>query len=73
MGCGGEGGNGDDVSLWVALAVVQSYNPRCKVPRGDISIPHLETCLAKVSYSAAQNSGSFSLYRKAAILFSFKD
>ncbi|KAI5647393.1 hypothetical protein M9H77_33398 [Catharanthus roseus] len=56
-GCG-EGGNGDDVSLWVALAVVQSYNPRRKVPRGDISIPHLETCLAKVSYSAAQNSGT---------------
>ncbi|KAM1097130.1 hypothetical protein ACFX19_014825 [Malus domestica] len=28
---------------WVALAVVQSYNPRRKVPRGKISIPNLET------------------------------
>lgn len=42
---------------WVALAVVQSYNPRRKVPRGSISIPDLERCLSKASYSAAQKSG----------------
>ncbi|KAH9788538.1 putative helicase CHR10 [Citrus sinensis] len=44
-------------TLWVALAVVQSYNPRRKVPRSDISIPDLECCLSKASFSAAQNSG----------------
>ena len=42
---------------WVALAVVQSYNPRRKVPRSKISIPDLEHCLSKASFSAAQNSG----------------
>lgn len=42
---------------WVALAVVQSYNPRRKVPRSKISIPDLERCLLKASFSAAQNSG----------------
>ncbi|MED6198783.1 putative helicase chr10, variant 2 [Stylosanthes scabra] len=41
---------------WVALAVVQSYNPRRKVPRSDISLPHLENCLGKAAFSAAQNS-----------------
>lgn len=46
-------------TLWVALAVVQSYNPRRKVPRSDISIPDLECCLSKASFSAAQNSGKF--------------
>lgn len=46
-------------TLWVALAVVQSYNPRQKVPRSDISIPNLECCLSKASFSAAQNSGKF--------------
>lgn len=46
-------------TLWVALAVVQSYNPRRKVPRSDISIPDLECCLSKASFSAAQNSGRF--------------
>lgn len=46
-------------TLWVALAVVQSYNPRRKVPRSDISIPNLECCLSKASFSAAQNSGKF--------------
>lgn len=42
---------------WVALAVVQSYNPRRKVPRSKVSIPDLEGCLLKVSFSAAQNDG----------------
>lgn len=44
---------------------MQSYNPRRRVPRGDISIAHLEECLAKASYSAVQNSGSLSLYTEA--------
>ncbi|KAJ0552857.1 putative Macro domain-containing protein [Helianthus annuus] len=39
---------------WVALAVVQTYNPRRKVPRSSISIPELEQCLSKASFSAAQ-------------------
>ncbi|KAM1180151.1 hypothetical protein ACFX13_019573 [Malus domestica] len=43
---------------WVALAVVQSYNLRRKVPRGKISIPNLESCLSKASFSAAPNSAS---------------
>lgn len=42
---------------WVALAVVQSYNPRRKVPRSKISLPDLERCLSKVSFSAARNAG----------------
>lgn len=42
---------------WVALAVVQSYSPRRKVPRSKISIPDLEHCLSKASFSAAQSSG----------------
>ncbi|KAK6920346.1 hypothetical protein RJ641_016250 [Dillenia turbinata] len=46
-----------NVSQWVGLAVLQSYNPRRKVPCGDISIPDLECCLAKAAFSAAQNSG----------------
>lgn len=44
---------------WVALAVVQSYNPRRKVPRSKISIPDLESCLSKASFSAAQSSGKY--------------
>ncbi|KAG2405147.1 helicase protein [Vigna angularis] len=40
----------------VALAVVQSYNPRRKIPRSEISLPHLESCLSKAAFSAAQNS-----------------
>ncbi|OIT08636.1 putative helicase chr10 [Nicotiana attenuata] len=48
---------------WVALAVVQSYNPRRKVPRGSISIPDLEHCLSKASYSAAQKSASIHMPR----------
>jgi hypothetical protein len=42
----------------VALAVVQSYNPRRKVPRSEISLVHLESCLSKAAFSAAQNSGN---------------
>ncbi|BFG21473.1 hypothetical protein CerSpe_077470 [Prunus speciosa] len=48
---------------WVALAVVQSYNPRRKVPRSKISIPDLERCLLKASFSAAQNSASIHMPR----------
>ncbi|ONI22335.1 hypothetical protein PRUPE_2G122400 [Prunus persica] len=48
---------------WVALAVVQSYNPRRKVPRSKISIPDLERCLSKASFSAAQNSASIHMPR----------
>ncbi|KAL0425790.1 UNVERIFIED_CONTAM: putative helicase CHR10 [Sesamum radiatum] len=43
---------------WAGLAVVQSYNPRRKVPRSSISIADLEVCLAKASFSAAQYSGT---------------
>ncbi|XP_062175659.1 probable helicase CHR10 isoform X1 [Alnus glutinosa] len=42
---------------WVALAVVQSYNSRRKVPRSKISLSDLECCLSKASFTAAQNSG----------------
>ncbi|VFQ75789.1 unnamed protein product [Cuscuta campestris] len=48
---------------WVALAVVQSYNPRRKVPRSNISIPNLEVCLSKASYVAAQKSASIHMPR----------
>ncbi|XP_059651621.1 probable helicase CHR10 isoform X1 [Cornus florida] len=48
---------------WVALAVVQSYNPRRKVPRSNISIPDLERCILKASFSAAQNSASIHMPR----------
>lgn len=46
---------------WVALAVVQSYNPRRKVPRSNISVPDLECCLSKASFLAAQKSGIYLL------------
>ncbi|XP_052193253.1 probable helicase CHR10 isoform X2 [Diospyros lotus] len=49
--------------LWVALAVVQSYNPKRKVRRSNISIPDLEICLSKASSSAAQNSASIHMPR----------
>ncbi|KAI7748636.1 hypothetical protein M8C21_012436 [Ambrosia artemisiifolia] len=49
-----------NVGQWVALAVVQTYNPRRKVPRSSISIPELEQCLSKASFSAAQKSGIIS-------------
>ncbi|CAK9146218.1 unnamed protein product [Ilex paraguariensis] len=48
---------------WVALGVVQSYNPRRKVPRSNISISDLEHCLSKASFSAAQNSASIHMPR----------
>ncbi|CAL0302911.1 unnamed protein product [Lupinus luteus] len=48
---------------WVALAVVQSYNPRRKVPRSEISLQHLESCLSKAAFSAAQNSASIHMPR----------
>lgn len=47
----------DNTPKWVALAIVQSYNSRRKIPRSSISIPDLERCLEKASFSAAQNSG----------------
>ncbi|RLN15743.1 hypothetical protein C2845_PM02G40470 [Panicum miliaceum] len=47
-----------DAPLWVALAIVQSYNPRRKFPRSEISMPDLELCLSKAAFSAAQHSGS---------------
>lgn len=53
---------------WVALAVVQSYNPRRKVPRSKISIPDLESCLSKASFSAAQSSGKY-LQSKSAVFY----
>ncbi|XP_057999585.1 probable helicase CHR10 isoform X2 [Hevea brasiliensis] len=53
----------DDSPQWVALAVVQSYNPRRKVPRSNISILDLERCLNKVSFAAAQNSASIHMPR----------
>ncbi|KAL6847675.1 hypothetical protein ACP4OV_022463 [Aristida adscensionis] len=46
-----------DAPLWVALAIVQSYNPRRKVPRSEISMPDLELCLSKAAFTAAQYSG----------------
>ncbi|XP_040378802.1 probable helicase CHR10 isoform X2 [Oryza brachyantha] len=52
-----------DALLWVALAVVQSYNPRRKVPRSEISMPDLELCLSKVAFSAAQHSASIHMPR----------
>lgn len=46
----------------MALAVVQSYSSRRKVPRSKISLSDLECCLSKASFSAAQNSGKFSTH-----------
>ncbi|CAA2954244.1 probable helicase CHR10 isoform X1 [Olea europaea subsp. europaea] len=48
---------------WVALSVVQSYNARRKIPRSKISISDLEVCIAKASFSAAQNSASIHMPR----------
>ncbi|XP_010506437.1 PREDICTED: probable helicase CHR10 [Camelina sativa] len=53
----------DSKPLWVALAVTQSYNPKRKVPRGSISIPDLERCLGKASFSASQKSASLHMPR----------
>ncbi|GAB4844308.1 Probable helicase chr10 [Ancistrocladus abbreviatus] len=52
-----------NASCWVALAIVQSYNPRRKVPRSDISILDLERCISKAAFSAAQNSASIHMPR----------
>lgn len=52
-----------DPPRWVALAVVQSYNPRRKVPRSSISMDDLERTLPKASYSASQNSASIHMPR----------
>ncbi|PWA69816.1 SNF2 domain-containing protein / helicase domain-containing protein [Artemisia annua] len=52
-----------NVHQWAALAVVQTYNPRRKVPRSNISIPDLDQCLSKASFSAAQNSASIHMPR----------
>ncbi|KAL9228838.1 hypothetical protein vseg_004375 [Gypsophila vaccaria] len=48
---------------WVALGVVQSYNPRRKVPRSGVSISDLESCLSKASSFANQNSASIHMPR----------
>ncbi|KAG9452199.1 hypothetical protein H6P81_005103 [Aristolochia fimbriata] len=48
---------------WVALAIVQSYNPRRRVPRSSISMPDLEQCILKASYAASQNSASIHMPR----------
>ncbi|KAL4324974.1 hypothetical protein GQ457_11G000670 [Hibiscus cannabinus] len=53
----------NNTPLWVALAVVQSYNPRRKIPRSDISMPDLERCLSKASFSAAENSAPIHMPR----------
>lgn len=47
------------IPKFVALAVVQSYNPRRKVPRSSISMTDLERCLSKACFSASENSGIF--------------
>ena len=59
-----------DTPRWVALAVVQSYNSRRKVPRSEICIPDLEACLFKASFAAAQNSGTFRLMFILMLLYS---
>ncbi|XP_022153190.1 probable helicase CHR10 [Momordica charantia] len=55
--------NSDNAPQWVALGVVQSYNPRRKVPRSNISLPHLDNCILKASSVAAQNSASIHMPR----------
>ncbi|CAM0871274.1 unnamed protein product [Alopecurus aequalis] len=52
-----------DAPLWVALAVVQSYSPKRKIPRSEISISDLELCLSKTAFSAAQRSASIRMPR----------
>ncbi|CAI9101311.1 OLC1v1038604C1 [Oldenlandia corymbosa var. corymbosa] len=59
----GQGSEDNAVHQWVALAVVQSYNPRRKVPRSSISMPDLDRCLAKATYFASQNSASLHMPR----------
>ncbi|PNT78386.1 hypothetical protein BRADI_1g78440v3, partial [Brachypodium distachyon] len=52
-----------DAPLCVALAVVQSYSRKRKIPRSGISIPDLELCLSKAAFSAAQRSASIHMPR----------
>uniref|UniRef100_A0A1D1YTL9 Chromodomain-helicase-DNA-binding protein 1-like n=1 Tax=Anthurium amnicola TaxID=1678845 RepID=A0A1D1YTL9_9ARAE len=52
-----------NIPHFVALAVVQSYNPRRKVPRSNISMTDLERCLSKACFSAAENSASIHMPR----------
>ncbi|XP_020399594.1 probable helicase CHR10 isoform X5 [Zea mays] len=52
-----------DAPLWVALAIVQSYNPRRKVPRSEISMSDLELCISKAAFSAAQHSAAIHMPR----------
>ncbi|CAN1845213.1 Probable helicase CHR10 [Linum perenne] len=59
----GNGGGGSNNCQWVGLGVVQSYSPRRKVPRSDISIPELERCLSKAAFAAAQHSASLHMPR----------
>ncbi|QCE10903.1 SWI/SNF-related matrix-associated actin-dependent regulator of chromatin subfamily A member 5 [Vigna unguiculata] len=61
-GCEEQDMNGNTPKM-VALAVVQSYNLRRKIPRSEISLPHLESCLSKAAFSAAQNSASIHMPR----------
>lgn len=56
-GCDDQNMDGNAPKM-VALAVVQSYNPRRNVPRSETSLVHLESCLSKAAFSAAQNSGN---------------
>ncbi|XP_023515240.1 probable helicase CHR10 isoform X1 [Cucurbita pepo subsp. pepo] len=53
----------DKAPQWVALGVVQSYNPRRKVPRSKISLPDLENCILKASSAASQHSASIHMPR----------
>ncbi|KAK7293403.1 hypothetical protein RJT34_16268 [Clitoria ternatea] len=61
-GCGEQDMAGNTPKL-IALAVVQSYNPRRKVPRTEILLPHLESCLSKAAFSADQYSASIHMPR----------
>ncbi|KAL8500266.1 hypothetical protein ACS0TY_020030 [Phlomoides rotata] len=60
---GGDSSAHTNTRQWVALAVVQSYNQKRKVPRSSISTADLEVCLAKASFSAAQHSASIHMPR----------
>ncbi|KAL0923753.1 hypothetical protein M5K25_007824 [Dendrobium thyrsiflorum] len=59
----GDNGIMGQTPLWVALAVVQSYSSRRKVPRSNISTDDLEKSLSKASASASQNSASIHMPR----------
>ncbi|CAL5191787.1 unnamed protein product [Lathyrus oleraceus] len=61
-GCDDQNMDGNAPKM-VALAVVQSYNPRRNVPRSETSLVHLESCLSKAAFSAAQNSASIHMPR----------